>query len=273
MIDFKDWIGRQSETQDTVTALLAQKFCTTMDGVKGLGGTLAGLQWCLAPEIYPAADLGRDGHPRTGLTLPDLGLPRRMWAGGTVSYHQGLRVGETVTKRTVISDITFKEGRSGRLGFVRLDHEYLCNGQTRITESQNIVYRQDPKPNAQVSKSVQAEPWAPIRRFEITPTSTLMFRYSALTFNGHRVHYDHEYATNVEGYDGLLVHGPLQSNWMQCLATDVLGHLPKTLSYRGLSPLVCNRTAVVEACKFGDKLNLRVRDKDANVVTMQATAS
>ncbi len=273
MTDFKDWIGRQSETQDTVTDMLARQFRATMDGVPSSDEYLAGLQWCLAPEIFPPADLGRDGHPRTGLTLPDLGLPRRMWAGGTISYSQGLRVDETVTKRTVISDITFKEGRSGKLGFVRLDHAYLCDGQPRITETQNIVYRQDPEAGSQPPKPTQAEIWTPIRAFEITPTSTLLFRYSALTFNGHRVHYDHNYATEVEGYAGLLVHGPLQSNWMQCLATEILGHLPKDFSYRGLSPLVCGRVAVVEAQKIEGKLKLRVRDKEANIVTMQAQAS
>lgn len=270
--NIKDWIGRQREAREMVTDRQLAEFRVTMDGVLSNKDVLPGLHWCLTPEIYPPADLGRDSHPKTGLFLPDLGLSRRMWAGGQISYHDGITAGDSVRRMTTIRDIRYKEGRSGKLGFVTLDHTYECNGKTRITEVHNIVYRDDPSAGGPARLAPQADQWDTLRSISITPNSTLLFRYSAMTFNGHRIHYDPGYATEIEGYEGLVVHGPLQSTWMQILATDILGHLPHAFTYRGLSPLICGRLAQIEAIKNGDELELRVRDIKANVVTMSAQA-
>ena len=273
MSGFDDWIGYQRSATDTVTERLVQQFRVTLDGTLCAGPHLPGMHWCLAPDTFPPADLGRDGHPKTGLLLPDLGLRRRMWAGGHLAFTGGIGRGKTVKRISTIRDIRFKQGRSGKLGFVTLDHVYKVDGETRITEEQNIVYRDDPDPNATRVSPAVAAIWTPVRATEITPTPTLLFRYSALTFNGHRIHYDFPYATGVEGYAGLVVHGPMQSTWMQHMATDILGRLPGNFTYRGIAPLICGRPAMIEARENGERLDLRVRDVGANVVTMEARAN
>lgn len=267
-----DWIGHTRKATETITDRQVREFRVTLDGVLDDGAPLAGLHWCLTPEVYPPADLGRDAHPKLGLFLPDLGLPRRMWAGGRLSYKGEVTAGDTVTRETRIRDIKFKEGRTGKLGFVTLDHDYTVAGDLRVSEEHNIVYRDDPSPDAPGPVPPQAEPWTPLKRIDVLPNPTLLFRYSAMTFNGHRIHYDPAYATSIEGYAGLVVHGPLQSTWMQIMATALLGHLPTEFSYRGLSPLTCNRPATIEAIAADQGLSLRVRDLDANVVTMAASA-
>lgn len=269
-----DWIGHEREVADVVTPRLVAEFQATLDNVLCATGDLLGLEWCLSPDIFPADKLGRDSHPRLGLTLPDLGLPRRMWAGGKIASHGQISVGETISRTSTIRDIKFKDGRSGRLAFVTVEHRHSCGSELRLSETQNIVYREDADSISGASPAPpQAELWqlADSRQVETSPT--LLFRYSAITFNGHRIHYDLPYATNVEGYGGLVVHGPLQSIWMQHLARDILGRVASTFSYRGLSPLLCNRAASVEARQTEHGLELRVRDAESNVVTMSATAS
>ena len=268
----EDWVGRTREATETVTDRQVREFQVTLDGVLAPNAPLVGLQWCLAPEIYPPADLGRDSHPKLGLFLPDLGLPRRMWAGGKLSYAGTVGAGDTITRNTVLRDIKLKDGRSGRLGFVTLHHQYFCGDDLRVSEDHNIVYRDDHTPGAPAPTPPTADPWTPIKRIDILPDPTLLFRYSAMTFNGHRIHYDPEYAVRTEGYGGLVVHGPLQSTWMQILATTLLGHPPEDFTYRGLSPLICNRPAAIEAIEAPGGLSLRVRDIDADVVTMAADA-
>ncbi|TMV09251.1 FAS1-like dehydratase domain-containing protein [Arenibacterium halophilum] len=267
-----DWIGQTRSVTDTLTPRLAAEFAATLGHMLCPGPAQPGLQWVLAPEVLPAGDLGRDSHPRLGLVLPDLGLPRRMWAGGFITWHGGISVGDVVTRETTVQDVAFKEGRSGRLGFVTLDHRYLVEGSLRVAEVHDIVYRPDPDPSQPAPQPPQAEPWPDARGRETTPDATLLFRYSAITFNGHRIHYDHAYATEVEGYGGLVVHGPIQSTWMQHLACEVLGDVPSTFRYRGLSPLICGTPVRVECRKTDTGLDLRVRDLTRDVVTMAATA-
>ncbi|MSU90963.1 hypothetical protein GE300_15320 [Rhodobacteraceae bacterium 2CG4] len=269
----EDWIGRSASRDDLVSARLVAQYRTTLGALCGPGEVPAGFHWCLAPDIFPAGELGRDGHPRPGLVVPELPLPRRMWAGGEISFHAPFAVGETVTRTSTVRDITFKTGRSGRLGFVAVDHDYAAGGAARLTERHDIVYREDPTPGQATATPEPGADWTPLRAWTVTPDPTLLFRYSAVTFNGHRIHYDQPYATAVEGYDGLVVHGPLQSSWMQNLAAEILGALPARFRYRGLSPLVAGQAVTVEARETGDGLELRVcRDADG-VVTMQASAA
>lgn len=278
-----DWIGRTLLRSETVTPRMVEHFRVTLAGTRADEAAASGARdafevppgfhWCLAPDAVEPRDFGRDGHPRTGLFLPALPLPRRMWAGGEVVWHGGLATGETVTRRSTIRDVTFKQGRSGPLGFVTLDHVYTVGEEVRIRDRQDIVYREDPRPgDATAPAPPPGEPWRALRSWSLTPTPTLLFRYSALTFNGHRIHYDHPYATGVEGYDGLVVHGPLQATWMQNLAAAVLGRLPASFAYRGLAPLTCDRPVTVEAREDADGIELRVRRDEDGVVTMQARA-
>ncbi|WP_306029522.1 MaoC family dehydratase N-terminal domain-containing protein [Stappia sp. MMSF_3263] len=271
MSDYSDWIGRERRVTEEIGERLLTQYRATLAGMLGPGEVPAGFHWCLAPDVVEPAELGRDGHPRTGIFLPALPLPRRMWAGGALEYRAPLMPGDTVTRISTIRDVTFKQGRSGPLGFVTVDHVYEAGGEAKIVERHDIVYREDPKPGSAVAAK-PAEDWSPLASWKIAPTPTLLFRYSALTFNGHRIHYDHPYATGVEGYDGLVVHGPLQSIWMQNLAASILGRLPESFSYRGLSPLTCDRPVSVEAREAeGGGLELRVRRDEDGVVTMQAT--
>lgn len=180
--------------------------------------------------------LGRDGHPKTGGLIPDMGLPRRMWAGGQLEFHAPLRAGLPATKTTTLAASSHKQGRSGPLGFVRLRHDITQSEQLCVTEYQDLVYRQDPAPEAprpQPPMAPQDEQWAERRGFD----STLLFRYSALTFNGHRIHYDLDYARSVEGYDGLVVHGPLLAQYLMLIAQRKLGGL-KRFSFRATAPLM-----------------------------------
>ncbi|GHF46444.1 FAS1-like dehydratase domain-containing protein [Seohaeicola zhoushanensis] len=266
------WIGRQRHATDLVTARLADEFRVTLGAMHAQVPESPGLQWCLAPDIYPKDELGRDGHPRTGLVVPDLGLPRRMWAGGEVEWCGALRPGDAVSVETTVRDVAYKEGRSGKLGFLTLDIRYLVANDLRVAERRDIVYREDPAPDAPKPALPEAAAWPEAAGREVLPDPTLLFRYSAITFNGHRIHYDHPYATTVEGYAGLVVHGPIQAIWMQHLATDLLGRIPSRFSYRGVSPLTVGNTVRVEARPGAEGLELRVRDIGRNVVTMIATA-
>ena len=274
--DYSNWVGRQSSRSEVISDRLLTHFRAVMAGRLGPGEVPPGFHWVLVPDVAQPADLGRDGHPRTGLFVPALDvkglpLPRRMWAGGELGFSGTLSPGDTVTRDSTVGDITFKSGASGLLGFVSVSHLWTVGGQTRITERQDLVYREDPKPGATPTPAA-AEDWQPDAVWHITPDPVLLFRYSAITFNGHRIHYDLPYATGVEGYGGLVVHGPLQALWMLNLAAKMVGRLPATFRYRGLSPLICGVPVQVEAQHEGETIALRVRRHDG-VVTMQAVAT
>ncbi len=207
-------------------------------------------------QAQPPHVLGRDGHPRVGTGLiPDLGLPRRMWAGGALQFHAPLRAGHLAEKVSRVADVTQKSGRSGSLGFVTLAHEVWQDGQLCVTERQDLVYRQDPDPDAPRQTPPKARGDEAIRR-PWTFDSTLLFRYSALTFNGHRIHYDLDYATSVEGYSGLVVHGPLLAQGLMLLAAE---DAPlKGFRFRATAPLMHDETA--ELCRNGADMWVRGPD-------------
>ncbi len=275
MSDADDWIGRSWSRTDRITEAALDHYRATLAGTLAdslTGGEVPpGFHWCLAPDYADPADLGRDGHPRPGLFLPVMPLPRRMWAGGTLTHIAPLASGETVTRASTIEAITQKTGSSGPLAFLKVRHLWQVGGETRIDEIQDLVYREDPDPDAPQPDPKPAEDWPEATTREIMSDSVLLFRYSALTFNGHRIHYDHPYATGVEGYGGLVVHGPLQAVWMLNLATELHGGLPRDFRYRGMSPLICGEAARIEARETAEGLDLRVRKTDG-VVTMQAQA-
>ncbi|MBV7408342.1 MaoC family dehydratase N-terminal domain-containing protein [Maritimibacter sp. DP1N21-5] len=203
-----------------------------------------------------AEALGRDGHPRVGQGLiPDLGLPRRMWAGGRLEFHGPLVAGETAEKRSRVEKTERKQGRSGPLAFVTLRHDITQNGKLRVQEYQDLVYREVPDLNtpAPLSREAPADKHAE----DVDFTTTLLFRYSALTFNGHRIHYDADYAREVEGYAGLVTHGPLLAQLLMLKAERELGLLVE-FKFRAVSPAVVQETLTF--CRAGRKLWVRAPD-------------
>ncbi len=215
----------------------------------------------------PPGNLGPDGHPATGTGLiPDLGLPQRMWAGGRLQFHAPLTLGQAAQKTTRIESVTEKSGRTGRLGFVTLRHEITQNGALCVTEHQDLVYREPPKDRAQIAPPM-ARTDEDLAQ-EATFTTTQLFRYSALTFNGHRIHYDADYARDTEGYSDLVVHGPLLAQLLMHLAETQLGPL-QSFEFRATSALTQQETATL--CWSNDK-TLWVRARDGRQC-MQARAS
>ena len=199
-------------------------------------------------DAQPPAALGRDGHPKTGGLVPDTGLPRRMWAAGKLTFHRPLLAGVRAEKVTTVESVERKTGRSGPLAFVRLRHDIKQRQTLAVTEMQDLVYRED-KP--QTPPSPPAAPTGASETQKVSFDSTLLFRYSALTFNGHRIHYDEAYAREVEGYDGLVVHGPLIAQLLMLMAEDHAGPLNR-FAYRATSPLMHHETATL--CRNGRNL-------------------
>ncbi|MDF0602974.1 MaoC family dehydratase N-terminal domain-containing protein [Psychromarinibacter sp. C21-152] len=210
--------------------------------------------------------LGPDGHPATGTGLiPDLDLPQRMWAGGRLTFHAAPRLGTPATKTTTVETVAEKTGRSGRLAFVTLRHEIAQDGTLCVTEQQDLVYRQPPQDRTPVAPPQAAtdETDARPHRFD----TTLLFRYSALTFNGHRIHYDADYARDTEGYAGLVVHGPLLAQLLIHMAEDALGPLA-AFTFRGTSALTHTDPATL--CRRDTALWVRAADGRQ---CMEATAT
>ncbi|MCB1619750.1 MAG: MaoC family dehydratase N-terminal domain-containing protein [Thiothrix sp.] len=256
----KSWAGRTETASQSLSPERVRQFNATFDRESDLSpGTEAPLliHLCLAQPAAATASLGEDGHPARGGFLPPVPLPRRMWAGGELVFHAAIRIGETVTRTSTIRDVSLKQGRSGTLCFVTVDHAISSNGRLAVSERQDIVYRaaQDSAPAAGHTGSANPAPTGTHHR-RITPTPAYLFRYSALTFNGHRIHYDAPYAREVEGYPGLVVHGPLQATLLLQYAADLQGRTPARFSFRSLSPLFNTRDFSIHATPDGDHLKL-----------------
>ncbi|SDN41680.1 MaoC family dehydratase N-terminal domain-containing protein [Ensifer sp. YR511] len=257
----RSWIGRDEVAADVVSANLVRKFNATLDlsSEAPAEGDLAPLliNYCLAQPAALTSALGDDGHPRKGGFLPPIPLPRRMWAGSTVAFHQPLRVGDVVKRVSRITDIKLKEGRSGALCFVTVNHRFEVGGRLATEETQNIVYREADSGQGS-AKPPSSDDVAPqgthTRHWSAAPP--LLFRYSALTFNGHRIHYDRRYVTEVEHYPGLVVHGPLQATVLLNFATELKGAPPSLFTFRGQSPLFDDDRICLHASEEPGKLKL-----------------
>lgn len=195
-------------------------------------------------DPHPPADLGRDGHPATGSFLPDLGLPRRMWGAGRVLFHAPLLAGVRAEKTSTVESVTRKDGRSGPLGLVRLRHDIRQRQGLVLSEWQDLVYRAERDTSAQVPDPPPAPDTAESSE-AIRFDTTALFRYSALTFNGHRIHYDRPYARRVEGYDDLVVHGPLLAQVLILFGQRMLGRSPTEVIYRATAPLTLPHPALL----------------------------
>ena len=272
--DLAAWIGRESRRIDTITPRMADGFRSTLSPhLAALPGAPLGIHWCLAPDIVEPEDLGPDGHPRAGLFVPALPYTRRMWAGGDLTFHGTFAVGDVVAKTTTMTDLAFKTGNSGKLAFLTIHHAYHVENALVLSERQDVVYRDAAGTGSRPQAPRPSEPAGPPDRMvPLITDPTLLFRYSALTFNGHRIHYDQPYATEVEGYEGLVVHGPVQATLLLNLAAERKGTLPRRFSYRGQAPLICGVSARAEVRGLDGDLALRIVDESGRV-TMSAQAS
>ena len=279
MTDLKDWIGRTESVTDIATATPYAALSATFDRTPErppAGTPLPALRhWLYFLPLHRQSEIGPDGHAKRGGFLPPVPLPRRMWAGSQFEFHKPLLVGDTLTRRSTIADVTEKSGRTGRLVFVKVRHEIRRQDESDIalTEFHDIVYREAPTkddvapaPKAAAATSTWERKWI--------PNDVLLFRYSALTFNGHRIHYDRRYVTEVEGYPGLIVHGPMVAT----LLLDLLRHqLPDAqvarYEFRAVRPVFDINPFYVcgEPQPDGKTIKLWAKDHEG-WLTMDATA-
>ncbi len=270
------WIGRTETVEETVHLGPASLMEMTMDRTPSLsvGDALPPLwHWLYFLQSAPMRALGRDGHPAKGGFLPPVALPRRMWAGGRFGFHSPLEIGAKVVKDSMIKSIEMKSGRSGALCFVTVRHEIGAKGRDpAFWEEHDIVYCEDPSPDAQPQESNPiGDHWH--HQEVVTPTEVLLFRYSALTFNGHRIHYDREYAKNIEGHGGLVVHGPLIATLLVDLAQRRMqGANPKLFEFRAASPLFDTAPFTIHAREVGNSIELAAATPDGRLA-MRATAT
>lgn len=270
----RDWIGKERTVEDVVTPRLAASLAAILDEPMDFAtGAPAptGIHWCLCPDIAPMSGLGPDGHPARGDFLPPVPYPRRMWAGGELRFSGDFQVGDTVRRTSRIDDVTVKHGRSGSLCFVQVSHRYETPRGLALGERHDIVYRQM-ESAAGAPQAPATPPQKSTRQVPVMADPVLLMRYSAATFNGHRIHYDRDYCVAVEGYPGLIVHGPLQATLLLHLARQANGGAyPENFAFRGVSPLFDGQSFTVNAGS-GTPLDLWVADANGRA-TMTATAT
>lgn len=275
VVDLQDWVGRTREVEDIVTPRLVESLRATLAPHAAKPGDAAaplGLHWCLAPDIADAGELGPDGHPAKGGFLPPVPLPRRMWAASDVTFKGSIALGQR--RHSTIRKIEEKQGRTGSLFFVTVHHTFSAAGSPIIEEDQTIVYREAADAGGGSKAAAPAFavlPPAPHQQ-AVDVDAVLLFRYSALTFNGHRIHYDAPYATEVEHYRGPVIHGPLQATLLLNYAAAIAGRAPERFSFRGISPATGPQRLHLRATPQPDSsLALDVADAD-NQITMRASA-
>jgi 3-methylfumaryl-CoA hydratase len=270
----RSWIGREEVLNDRVTRFPVAAMAATLDRDEApptANDALPDLwHWLYFLPTARQSVLGPDGHPARGGFLPPVPLPRRMWAGGRFVFHQPLRVDQDITRRSIVQDVTVKQGRNGALCFVLVKHEVSGPDGLALVEEHDIVYRGMPAPGEApaVPKPVRTDD---VWRRDIRPDDTMLFRYSALTFNSHRIHYDRRYVTETEGYPGLIVHGPLIATLLIDLLRRNSDRVVKTYRFRAVSPLFDIAPFSVHGKPTDNGASLWARNPDGNVA-MEADA-
>ncbi len=266
-----DWIGKSERVTDTVTPRLSFSLRAMLDHERFDDRSRALPQlghWLLAPAIVPQAQLGADGHPAVGGFLPPVSLPRRMWASSKVEFLNPLPIGSEVVRVSTIKSVSEKSGSTGKLIFVEIDHKYLVAGVAAVVETQTIVYREAGaagKPAATLEQP--SEGWN--LQTVALPTSTFLLRYSALTSNIHRIHYDRPYATGTEGYPNLIVHGPLLATLLVNLIAEKHGDDPlRAFNFRAVSPAYGDEPITLAAKHDGAEVQLRAVSSEGRVLML-----
>jgi 3-methylfumaryl-CoA hydratase len=241
--DLSAWIGKTEMVTDSVTATPFAALSATLDRASErppVGTPLPPLwHWLYFLPLYRQSEVGPDGHAKRGGFLPPVPLPRRMWAGSQFEFSRPPCVGDRITRVSTIADVTEKSGRTGPLVFVKVRHEIRANDEPSpaIVEFHDIVYREAPKPDDAAPPPKATPPEYSWQRHWV-PDDVLLFRYSALTFNGHRIHYDRKYVTEVEGYPGLIVHGPLIATLLlDLLRSERPDAVVRRYEFRAMRPL------------------------------------
>ena len=274
--DLGSWVGRQEQAIERLGPTPPRALAATLDQAPQPfedGTALPPLwHWLYFLPLQRACDIGADGHARRGGFLPPVPLPRRMWAGSRFVFHTPLRVGDAVVRRSTIESVQPKSGRRGPLVFVTVRHELTVADAQALTEWHDIVYRQAPVPGEPAAQACPAPAQAQWQH-TLLPDDVLLFRYSALTFNGHRIHYDRRYVTEVEGYPGLVVHGPL----IATLLLDRLhqaqpGAMLADFRFQALRPCFDGRPLQLCGRLDGAAARLWALD-DGGALALQATAT
>ncbi|MDM0018991.1 FAS1-like dehydratase domain-containing protein [Variovorax saccharolyticus] len=275
----QSWIGRSETVDDAINSTPVVALTATLDhpATPVDAGTLLPplWHWLYFLPMHRQSEIGADGHARRGGFLPPVPLPRRMWAGSQFEFRSPIRVGDRVARTSTIDDVAIKEGRTGKLVFVKVRHELRCNGaaESALVEFHDIVYREAQRPD-DVVPPPQAAPAEAAWRRQIVPDDVLLFRYSALTFNGHRIHYDRQYVTQVEGYPGLIVHGPLIATLlMDLLRRQMPDADVASFRFKAVRPTFDLNAFHVSGQPQGDGKTIRLWASDhEGWLTMDATA-
>ncbi len=280
MDDLAAWVGRSETVHDTLGPTPVAALTATLDhpaAAVHTGDLLPPLwHWLYFLPLHRASDIGADGHAKRGGFLPPVPLPRRMWAGSQFSFRSPLRVGDSVARTSTIDSVSQKDGRTGPLVFVKVRHELRSNGaaEPALVEFHDIVYREAKRPDDVEPPPVKAPPvpeggWQRV----IVPDDVLLFRYSALTFNGHRIHYDRRYVTQVEGYPGLIVHGPLIATLLlDLLRRNAPDAVVADFRFKAVRPTFDLHPFQVNGLREGNTVKLWAQDH-AGWLTMDATAT
>ena len=251
----RKWIGKIDNVTDYVTPIVEQRYRATLNmdigNPKDGDPVTSGLHWMLGWNLVKNDELGVDSHPALGEFLPPVPLPRRMWAGSEIKVLKPIRVGDKVIKQSTVADIQVKEGRTGLLCFVTAEYNFLVNDEVTINEKHNIVYRDISKSGGGSGYSKDIPEKADLSE-KIFMHPTILFRYSAIGFVGHRIHYDHPYTVNEENYPGLIVHGPLQATYLLRAAEKLMGKPVKSFTHKVMAPVFADSEYIVGVDKMDD---------------------
>lgn len=272
----RQWIGRREADIDYVTIPSVHRLAATLDRddpLPKIGDPLPiGWHSILFPRVARQSQIGPDGHPERGDFLPPVALPRRMFAGKRITFHSELRVGDEVRRESTIMDVSRKQGRTGEMMFVTVKTDISSPRGLAITEEQDLVYRAEAAPGAP-PPAPQPAPGAAVWKKTVTPDPVMLFRYSALTFNGHRIHYDHPYVTKIEGYPERVMNGGFTTLFVFELARAHAATPLKTIASRNVRPLFVDRPIAIcgEPSADGKSAKLWAAD-DNGALALSATA-
>ena len=282
MSEWSDWIGREMRSADRLDPALAARWCASFDRDAPVGEAMPqGIHLCLCTPEARTGQLGPDGHPlrddSPASFLPPVPLPRRMWASSAMQFHAPISVGATIERVSRVASVEAKSGSRGDMVFVEVDHETSGDGQLAVSERQTIVYLEALAADAPLSPPetgpghFDGGEWDAHR--EVHPDERLLFRYSALTFNTHRIHYDAPYAREVERYRGLVVHGPLTASLLLQLAAERFGeNRLARFTFRGMSPAIAGEPLHLVLRSSGDQVELGAFASDGRQVTKASAA-